>query len=157
MSQAVVPHLRRQGGGHILQVGSMGGGVGFASVGLYGAGKAALSSLSQALAMEVEPFGIKVTLLEPGGYQTELFTRGTTTTAASDAYAPLRARLAEVWSESVDEAPEKAAPVVMEIVDMAEPPKLLVLGGLAYDQVRELSRARDEERAKWEALSRKAG
>src|SRR5690606_40581489 len=66
--QAVVPHLRRQGAGRILNVTSMGSGGGFAWVGFYGAGKAALDSITEALAMEVEPFGIKVTNLQLGGY-----------------------------------------------------------------------------------------
>src|SRR4051794_7133759 len=67
VAQAVVPYLRAQGSGHILQVTSMGSGGGFASVGLYAAGKSALDSVSQALAMEVAPFGIKVTIVQPGG------------------------------------------------------------------------------------------
>ncbi|TDQ46142.1 SDR family NAD(P)-dependent oxidoreductase [Actinorugispora endophytica] len=154
--QAVVPHLREQGSGHILQVTSMGSTGGFATVGLYGAGKAALDSISEAMAMEVADFGVKVTIVQPGGYETGLFTQGTTATAENEAYAPLRARMAEMWSEGVDAAPEKAAPAVMEVVDMAEPPRRLILGGLAYDQAVQLLRARLDEHARWEALSRTA-
>ncbi|WP_246334915.1 SDR family NAD(P)-dependent oxidoreductase [Spinactinospora alkalitolerans] len=150
--------MREQGSGHILQVTSMatGSSGGVASVGLYGAGKAALDAMSESLAMEVDPFGIAVTVVQPGGYETGLFTQGTTVTDENAAYAPLRARLAEMWSASYDADPHRAAPVVMEVVDMAGPPRRVILGGVAYDQVRELDRARAEEQAKWEHLSRAA-
>ncbi|MFG1688635.1 SDR family NAD(P)-dependent oxidoreductase [Nonomuraea sp. NPDC049269] len=88
VAQAVVPYLRAQGSGRILQVTSMGSGGGFASVGLYAAGKSALDSVSQALAMEVEPFGIKVTIVQMGGYNTGLFTTGTTTTEPFQSMSP---------------------------------------------------------------------
>lgn len=77
VAQAVLPHLRAQGGGRLLQVTSMGSGGGMATVGLYGAGKAALDSVSEALAMEVEGFGVKVTNVQMGGYNTGLFTAST--------------------------------------------------------------------------------
>ena len=156
--QAVVPHLRAQGSGHIVQVTSMGAGGGYAAVGLYAAGKAALDSLSDALAMEVEDFGIKVTIVGPGSYATELFTRGTSTTEENELYAPLRARLAELWGgENADPSPEQAAPVLLELVGMAEPPKRVLLGSTCYDLVEQMDRERSAEYAKWEHLSRKAG
>ncbi|WP_199432111.1 SDR family NAD(P)-dependent oxidoreductase [Qaidamihabitans albus] len=157
VAQAVVPHLRAQGSGHILQVSSMGSGGGFASVGLYAAGKSALDSMSEALAMEVEPFGIKVTILQPGSYATELFTRGTTATTANDAYADLRAQLAEMWAESRDPRPEEAAPVVLDVARMPDPPKRLVLGSASYDMVQDMLAARATELRRWEQLSRRAG
>lgn len=157
VSQAVLPYLREQGSGHLLQVSSMGSGGGFASVGLYSAGKAALDAMSEGLAMEVEPFGIKVTILQPGGYATDLFTRGTTATAEREEYGPLRARLAEMWGGVVDPEPAMAAPVICETVRMEHPPRRIVLGGLAYDQVGQLAEARSEELARWQELSRRAG
>ncbi|QFZ21103.1 SDR family NAD(P)-dependent oxidoreductase [Saccharothrix syringae] len=157
VTQAVVPHLRAQGSGHVLQVSSMGSAGGFASTGIYSAGKAALDAVSEALAMEVEPFGIKVTVLQPGGYETGLFTLGLTTAEENPAYAPLRARLSEVWAGSEDCDPRLAAAVVMRVVELEEPPKRVVLGGAAYDVVRRLGRAREAELAEWEHLSRRAG
>ncbi|GAA2774730.1 SDR family NAD(P)-dependent oxidoreductase [Saccharopolyspora taberi] len=156
--QAVVPHLRAQGSGRILQVTSMGAGGGFASVGFYGAGKAALDAVSEALAMEVEPFGIKVTIVGPGSYATDLFTRGTTTTEEDERYAPIRAQLAELWGgENNDPGPERAAPVLLELAGMAEPPKRVLLGGDCYDLVERMDRERAAEYARWEHLSRRAG
>src|SRR5437879_12273379 len=68
VTQAALPILRAQGGGHILQVSSIGGISAFANIGMYHASKWALEGLSQALALEVACFGIKVTLIETGGY-----------------------------------------------------------------------------------------
>ncbi|MGP4019400.1 SDR family NAD(P)-dependent oxidoreductase [Saccharopolyspora sp. 5N708] len=156
VNQAVVPHLREQASGHIMQVSSMGSAGGFAATGMYSAGKAALDAMSEALAMEVERFGIKVTILQPGGYQTELFTRGLTTTAEYEAYGQLREWLAGLWSESEDFDPALAAEVVLRVANMAEPPKRLILGGAAYDMVDQMTRTRTAELAKWESLSRQA-
>ncbi|GAA3677101.1 SDR family oxidoreductase [Nonomuraea antimicrobica] len=156
VAQAVVPHLRKQGSGHILQVTSMGSGGGFASVGFYGAGKSALDSVSQALAMEVDSFGIKVTIVQMGGYNTGLFTTGTTTTQAHPAYGPLRVKLAEMWGEDAGPDPATAAPVIMELVDLPNPPLRLIVGSNSYDLVQQMDQARTEEYRAWEHLSRKA-
>jgi NAD(P)-dependent dehydrogenase (short-subunit alcohol dehydrogenase family) len=156
VTQAVLPHLRRQGSGHLLQVTSMGSGGGVASVGFYAAGKAALDALSQAVAMEVEPFGIKVTIVQPGGYDTGLFTLGTTATDPDPLYAPLRARLAEMWGDDAGPDPATAAPVIMELVDLPDPPARLIVGSRSFDLVQEMDRARTEQYRAWESLSRKA-
>jgi NAD(P)-dependent dehydrogenase (short-subunit alcohol dehydrogenase family) len=71
VTQAALPCLRAQGGGHILQVTSIGGVTVFPDVGMYHASKWALEGLTQALAMEVAEFGIRVTLIEPTGYTTD--------------------------------------------------------------------------------------
>ncbi|WP_202111312.1 SDR family NAD(P)-dependent oxidoreductase [Sphingobacteruim zhuxiongii] len=154
--QAVTPVLRSQGQGHILQVTSMGANGGFASVGLYSASKSALDSLSEALAMEVESFGIKVTILQPGGYVTDLFTRGLTSTKENPSYIDLRNKLAKLWTSSYDAPVSLASAVVSKIVDIEEPPKKIVLGGVAYDQVVEMIDIKLNEYRKWEDLSREA-
>ncbi|MFF3867162.1 SDR family NAD(P)-dependent oxidoreductase [Micromonospora sp. NPDC001898] len=154
VSQAVLPVLREQGSGHLLQVSSMGSSGGFASTGLYSAGKAALDAVSEALAMEAESFGIRVTILNPGGYETGLFTKGLTQAAPHPAYEPLRARLNEMWSAAEDFDPALAADVVMRVVALSDPPKRIVLGGVAFDVVRDLDAARAAEYARWEDLSR---
>lgn len=71
VTQAALPIMRAQGGGHILQVSSIGGVQAFPGLGLYHASKWALEAFSQSLAAEVAPFGIKVTLIEPNGYSTD--------------------------------------------------------------------------------------
>ena len=71
VTQAALPFLREQGSGHIIQVSSIGGISAFPNVGIYHASKWALEGFSQALAQEVAGFGIKVTLVEPGGFSTD--------------------------------------------------------------------------------------
>ncbi|GGZ55865.1 short-chain dehydrogenase/reductase [Streptomyces inusitatus] len=156
VAQAVIPHLRARGSGRILQITSMGSGGGMASVGFYGAGKAALDSVSEALAMEVEQFGIKVTAVQMGGYDTGLFTSGTTQAASDPAYDALRARLAEMWGDGAGPAPATAAPVIMELAALPDPPRRLIVGGRSFDQVLEMGRARTEQYLAWESLSRTA-
>ncbi|MFI0446815.1 SDR family NAD(P)-dependent oxidoreductase [Actinomadura sp. 6N118] len=156
VAQAVVAHMRTQGSGRILQITSMGAGGGMATVGFYGAGKTALDSLSEALAMEVEPFGIKVTIVEMGGYATGLFTAGTTATEPLPHYKALRAHMEEMWGDDAGPDPSTAAPVIMELAALPDPPRRLILGSQSYDQVQELDRARTQLYQAWEHLSRMA-
>ncbi|MEE1773868.1 SDR family NAD(P)-dependent oxidoreductase [Streptomyces sp. JV185] len=155
VAQAVIPHLRARGG-RLLQITSMGSGGGMASVGFYGAGKAALDSVSEALAMEVEQFGIKVTIVQMGGYATGLFTSGTTATAPDPAYDELRARLTEMWGDDAGPDPSEAAPVLLELAALPDPPRRLILGDRSFDIVLEMGRAREEQYRAWESLSRMA-
>ncbi|MFB4317675.1 SDR family NAD(P)-dependent oxidoreductase [Actinomadura sp. 21ATH] len=156
VAQAVVPHLRERGGGRLLQVTSMGTGGGMASVGFYGAGKAALDSVSEALAMEVAQFGIKVTVVQMGGYDTGLFTAGTTTAERRPEYADLHAELERMWGDEAGPAPSTAAPVILELAALPDPPRRLIVGGASYDMVQDMDRARTELYRAWEELSRKA-
>ncbi|MET7854054.1 SDR family NAD(P)-dependent oxidoreductase [Streptomyces avermitilis] len=156
VAQAVIPHLRAQGSGHILQVTSMGSGGGMASVGFYGAGKAALDSVSEALAMEVEQFGIKVTAVQMGGYATGLFTAGTTATTPDPAYEALRTQMAEMWGDDAGPDPATAAPVIMKLAGMPNPPRRLIVGSRSFDMVQEMNQARAEQYRAWESLSRMA-
>ncbi|MEU2588309.1 SDR family NAD(P)-dependent oxidoreductase [Streptomyces avermitilis] len=156
VAQAVLPHLRAQGSGRILQITSMGSGGGMASVGFYGAGKAALDSVSEALAMEVAQFGIKVIVVQMGGYATGLFTAGTTATTPDPAYEALRAQMAEMWGDDVGPDPATTAPVIMKLAGMPNPPGRLILGSRSFDIVQEMNQARAEEYRVWESLSRMA-
>ncbi|MFF8633791.1 SDR family NAD(P)-dependent oxidoreductase [Streptomyces pilosus] len=154
VAQAVLPHLRAQGGGRLLQVTSMGSGGGMATVGYYGAGKAALDSVSEALAMEVEGFGIKVTIVQMGGYNTGLFTSGTTNTEPLAQYQPLRTEMEAMWGDAIAPEPDAAAPVVMELVALPNPPRRLIVGSQSFDHVLEMDRAQADLYRSWEHLSR---
>ncbi|MEW2357589.1 SDR family NAD(P)-dependent oxidoreductase [Spirillospora sp. NPDC029432] len=154
--QAVLPHLRERGSGRILQITSMGAGAGMAAVGFYGAGKSALDSVSEALAMEVERFGIKVTVVRMGGYDTGLFTAGTTAAEPRPEYAELHEELARMWGDEAGPPPGTAAPVILELAALPDPPRRLIVGGASYDMVQDLDRARTEHYRAWEELSRKA-
>lgn len=113
VSQAVLPVLRAQGSGHLVQISSIAALAGFPSTGLYSASKFALEGLSEAIAMEAAGFGVKVSIVQPGGYWTDLYSAMRTTTPL-DAYAPLRAELEKQFAEgSVDSDParrRRAAP-----------------------------------------------
>ncbi|MER7211372.1 SDR family oxidoreductase [Streptosporangium sp. NPDC000239] len=154
--QAVLPHLRERGAGHILQVSSIAALGGFPSTGMYSASKFALEGMSEALAMEVAGFGVKVTIVEPGGYWTDLYTNPAMTTPA-EPYGPLRAELEKQWAEgSIDSEPQLAAEAVLKLVDSAEPPLRLLLGSMVYDLAFDVCRRRMETWESWEEVSRAA-
>jgi NAD(P)-dependent dehydrogenase (short-subunit alcohol dehydrogenase family) len=156
VSQAVMPVLRAQGSGHIVQVSSIGGLGGFPSSGLYSASKFALEGLSEALALEAAGFGIKLTILQPGGYWTDLYNRMQTTEELPE-YADLRAELAKQFAEgSIDSDPALAAEAVMRLVDSDDPPRRLLLGSMVYDLAFTLTDARRDDWAQWETVSRAA-
>jgi NAD(P)-dependent dehydrogenase (short-subunit alcohol dehydrogenase family) len=156
VSQAVLPHLRERGAGHIVQISSIGGLVGHAVVGMYAAGKWALEGMSEALAMEAAPFGVDVTIVEPGGYWTELYT-SMLATEPMPQYADQRAALEKAFAEnSVDSDPGLAADALLALVDSDDPPLRLLLGNLAYDMAFDISRQRMDVWSRWEAVSRAA-
>src|ERR1035441_4723855 len=86
VTQAALPFLRAQGSGHFLQVSSIGGISAFPGIGMYHASKWALEGISQSLAQEVRDFGIKVTLIEPGGFSTDWGGASAKRAIALDAY-----------------------------------------------------------------------
>ncbi|MFF0430445.1 SDR family NAD(P)-dependent oxidoreductase [Streptomyces sp. NPDC004520] len=156
VSQAVMPVLREQGSGHIVQVSSIAALGGFPSTGLYSASKFALEGLSEALALEAAAFGIKVSIIQPGGYWTDLYT-AMRSTDPLEAYAPLREELARQFAEgSVDSDPKLAAAALLELVDSDEPPLRLLLGSMVYDLAFDIARARAETWSAWEHVSRAA-
>ncbi|GAB3456516.1 SDR family oxidoreductase [Actinophytocola sediminis] len=156
VSQAVLPALRARGGGHIVQISSIGALGGFPSTGLYSASKFALEGMSEALAAEAAPFGVKVTIVQPGGYWTDLYTSATATTPNPD-YDPLRAELARQWAEdSIDSEPRLAADAMLTLVDSDDPPLRLLLGSMVYDLAFDLSEQRMRTWSGWEKVSRAA-
>lgn len=156
VSQAVLPHLRARRAGHIVQISSIGALGGFPSTGMYSASKFALEGMSEALAMEAAAFGVKVSIVEPGGYWTDLYTSMTSTTPI-EAYAPLRAELERQWAEgSVDSEPRLAAEALLKLVDSDDPPLRLLLGSMVYDLAFDLARRKMDTWAGWERVSRAA-
>jgi NAD(P)-dependent dehydrogenase (short-subunit alcohol dehydrogenase family) len=156
VSQAVLPQLRAQSSGHIVQISSIGALGGFPSTGLYSASKFALEGMSEALAAEAAQFGAKVTIVQPGGYWTDLYT-SSTATSPNPAYDSLREELARQWADgSVDSEPRLAAEALMKLVDSDDPPLRLLLGSMVYDLAFDISRRRMETWAGWEQVSRAA-
>ena len=156
VSQAVLPHLRARRSGHILQISSIGALSGFPSTGLYSASKFALEGMSEALAAEAAQFGVKVTIVQPGGYWTDLYTSSTATTP-NPVYDDLRAELEKQWAEgSVDSEPHLAAEAVMTLVASDNPPLRLLLGSMVYDLAFTISENRMDTWRAWERTSRAA-
>ncbi|MEU3466184.1 SDR family oxidoreductase [Streptomyces sp. NPDC006733] len=156
VSQAVLPTLREQRSGHIVQISSIGALGGFPSTGLYSAAKFALEGMSEALALEAAGFGVKVSIVQPGGYWTDLYT-AMHSTRTLETYAPLRADLQKQFAQgSIDSDPRLAAQAILRLVDSADPPLRLLLGSVAYDLAFDISRKRMETWAAWEPVSRAA-
>ncbi|MEV4290549.1 SDR family oxidoreductase [Nonomuraea bangladeshensis] len=154
--QAVLPHLRAQRSGHIVQVSSIAALGGFPSTGMYSASKFALEGMSESLAMEAAPFGVKLSIVQPGGYWTDLYTSMTMATPKEE-YASLRAELEKQWAEgSVDSEPRLAAEALLKLVDSDDPPLRLLLGSMVYDLAFDISRQRMATWAAWEQVSRDA-
>ncbi|HXP56578.1 MAG TPA: SDR family oxidoreductase [Streptosporangiaceae bacterium] len=130
ITQAALPFLREQGSGHILQVSSIGGVSAFPNVGAYHASKWGLEGLSQALAQEVKPFGINVTLIEPGGYDTDWAGPSSKTSDQNPAYDPIRQIAAESRAKRVATpgVPSATREAILRIVDAEVPPLRVFLG-----------------------------
>jgi NAD(P)-dependent dehydrogenase (short-subunit alcohol dehydrogenase family) len=130
ITQAALPYLRAQRGGHIIQVSSIGGITAFPGLGAYHASKWALEGLSQSLAAEVERFGIHVTLIEPGGFATDWGGASAKRTTELSDYDGLRADVAR-WRGERNAAPgdpHASASAVLKIVDAENPPLRVFFG-----------------------------
>jgi len=129
VTQAALPLLRAQGGGHILQVSSIGGISAFPTVGIYHASKWALEGLSQALAQEVAGFGIKVTLIEPGGYSTDWGGSSAKHATPIAAYDEVRQQAANRPSRrGTPGDPVATRDAVLTLVDSDDPPLRVFFG-----------------------------
>ncbi|MGW7489343.1 oxidoreductase [Streptomyces sp. NPDC054786] len=158
LTRAALPHMRRRGSGAIVQLTSMGGRFAFAGVGAYCATKFALEGLSEALAAEVVPHGIRVLIVEPGAFRTGFAgAAALQPSPALDAYqdtvGPVRSGLPGGSGQEPGD-PAKAAAAILTALDADEPPLRLPLGNDAADAVTDhLDRARTELRS-WEKLTR---
>lgn len=156
VTRVVLPYMRKQRSGFILQISSIGGRVGSAGVSIYQAAKFGLSGFSEALSKEVKPLGILVTCIEPGGFRTDW-------SGASMSYAPevegyedtvgIRASMFRGDSYVPMGDPDKAAKVMINLVENAEPPMHLVLGSEAVSILKQADAARKAEFEKWIPVS----
>ena len=153
--QAALPLLRRQGSGHILGISSGLGIVTMPLVGFYCATKWAFEALHESLAQEVEGFGIKVTLIEPGTYATEF---GTSAKSAPgmEAYADLRQQASASRLSTVRGNPQATAAAVLKIVDAENPPLRIALGTWVLPRARAAYADRIAAWEAWEAVSNAA-
>jgi NAD(P)-dependent dehydrogenase (short-subunit alcohol dehydrogenase family) len=155
VTQAALPLLRQQGGGHIVQVSSIGGVSAFPIVGAYHASKWALEGLSQALAQEVSEFGIKVTLVEPGGFATDWAGPSAKHSEHLAAYDEVR-RTSEQWRAQRNSRrgdPTASAAAILRVVDADDPPLRVLFGSAPLGIVEQDYASRLDTWRKWQDVS----
>jgi NAD(P)-dependent dehydrogenase (short-subunit alcohol dehydrogenase family) len=156
VTKAVVPMMREQGSGTIVQMSSQGGRMTYPGLGGYDASKHAVEALSESLSSELAPLGIRVLIVEPGMFRTKI-TSNMVLAPENSAYAAtsggLRQMVAEVQGNEPGD-PAKAAAAILDVLDAQEPPLRLVLGGDAVDAIREHHEAILSDMVTWDALSR---
>jgi NAD(P)-dependent dehydrogenase (short-subunit alcohol dehydrogenase family) len=156
--QAVLPHLREQGEGHIIQLSSAAGVIAMPMGGAYHASKWALEGINEALAKEVAGFGIKVTIIEPGGFATrggknpDPLANGFMA-ENKPAYDELRQSLAKLTGKQPAGDPVAAAQTLLKLVDSDNPPLRVLFGTGFYPMLKQAYADRLKTWADWEELS----
>jgi NAD(P)-dependent dehydrogenase (short-subunit alcohol dehydrogenase family) len=160
VSKAVVPQLRAQGGGVIVQFSSVGGRVGGSpGIASYQAAKFAVDGFSRVLAMETAPFGVKVMVVEPSGFATDW--AGSSMTVhdiPADYESTIGAMHRRMRTSPAGPAgdPVRAAEIVVRVAKRETPPSHLLLGVNAVEMALDYSRRQLEEATAWENVSRSA-
>jgi NAD(P)-dependent dehydrogenase (short-subunit alcohol dehydrogenase family) len=156
ITRAVLPYMRKQRSGFIMQISSVGGRVGNAGLTMYQAAKFGLGGFSEALAKEVALLGIKVTCVEPGGFRTDWAGESMTYATHVRGYETTVDQRAQFFTSGKFVPmgdPAKAAKVMVDLVEQANPPVHLVLGSEAIGLLKNADTARKEEMEKWMYLS----
>jgi NAD(P)-dependent dehydrogenase (short-subunit alcohol dehydrogenase family) len=155
VTKAALPGLREQGGGHIIQVSSIGGRLATAGLSAYQSAKWAVGGFSSVLAAEVAPLGIKVTVLEPGGMQTDWAGSSMQVPPISEPYRKTVGAMAVMHDGDniMLGDPAKVAQVILDVAAMDEPPLRLILGSEAYAYATAAARAQAESDERWHDLT----
>lgn len=148
-ARAVMPHFRQQGRGHLVQISSMAGHYSVPGMGLYCSSKWAVEGAFEALAKEAAPFGIRTTLVEPGGIRTNFITSNAVIGERMDIYRNTEAGQLvslmkgelpgydmSMFNQIVIGDPDKMAQQIIRRVDEGEGPMRMALGSDAYEQIR---------------------
>jgi NAD(P)-dependent dehydrogenase (short-subunit alcohol dehydrogenase family) len=154
VSQAVLPYLREQGSGHIVQISSAGGVLAFPAMGGYHASKWALEGLSESLSQEVAGFGIKVTIVEPGSFGTDWGGSSAVFSAPHPAYDGLREAMSGFQLRQGD--PAAAGQALLEVVDAEQPPLRVFFGTQPYEAAQGVYAGRLQTWSDWSDLSARA-
>ncbi|MCS5498336.1 SDR family NAD(P)-dependent oxidoreductase [Cnuibacter physcomitrellae] len=157
VTQAVLPVLREQGAGHLIQISSTGGIGAFPTLGGYNASKWALEALSDALAQELDGTGIVITLVEPSGFDTDWGGPSAVTSRQLPDYEAARAGMAEYHRTAVPGDPAAAAAALLEVVDADEPPLRVLFGAGMVEFVEDLYARRISTWRAWRDVTERAG
>lgn len=158
LTRAVLPGMRERRSGAVVQMSSMGGRFSFPAVGAYSATKFALEGWSEALAKEVERFGVRVLIVEPGAFRTSFNGAGALLisepiAAYDDQIGPVRTGMPEDDGKQPGD-PSKAAAAILQVLGAEHAPLRLALGNDAVDGIGEALDAAKAELAEWQQLGR---
>lgn len=160
VTKAALPGMRRRRKGHIINISSVAGRVAHPGVGYYAASKFAVNGLSDGLAKDVAPLGIKVTIVEPGPSRTDFRGR-----SMRDATRPIEDYAASAGKQTAASVaqhqkgqqpgdPARVAEAIIKIAEMDNPPLHLLLGTVTFDRVRAELAARQRELEEWEETTK---
>jgi NAD(P)-dependent dehydrogenase (short-subunit alcohol dehydrogenase family) len=156
--RAVVPYMRKQGSGHIINISSIGGYASYPGWGAYCATKFAVEALTESLAYELEPFGVKATTVEPGFFRTD-FLDSTSLVSTEKSFPEYAATVGAMrdFAASANHAqpgdPTKLSKAIMKLVDSKEPPLRLPLGSDTVHKITEKNQFVQKELETWKHLA----
>lgn len=156
MTKAVIPHMRERRNGHIVQFSSVGGRLGAPGRAPYSAAKWGVEGFSEVLAQEMKLIGVRVTIVEPGGFRTDFAGSSTAIETGRPEYDDVvgkAARMQRAYDGKQPGDPRRGARAILEIVAANDPPLRLPLGHDAIAAIERSDRARLEELQRWRALS----
>ncbi|EKT4464695.1 SDR family NAD(P)-dependent oxidoreductase [Pseudomonas putida] len=158
VTRAVLPHMRRQRSGHVINISSLGGYQAYMGWGVYGSTKFAVEGISEAMHQELAPLGIKVTVVEPGFFRTDFLDEQSLVKTALElpdyaATVGVMRNHAEAANHAQPGNPAKLAEALMVLASVANPPLRLALGSDAVARVEAKNRAVEHELEQWRTLS----
>jgi len=156
VTKAAIPVMREQRAGHIIQFSSIGGRIGPVGRAPYAAAKWGVEGFSEVLAKELAPLGIKVTIVEPGGFRTDFAGSSTTIRSGRPEYEETVGRVARFQRDYDGKQPgdpARAAAVVIHLTSLDSPPLRLLLGSDAMNAAEQADLARLEADRAWRAFS----
>jgi NAD(P)-dependent dehydrogenase (short-subunit alcohol dehydrogenase family) len=156
-TRAFLPHFRQRRSGHIFNLSSIGGLIGGAGWGFYNVTKFAVEGFSEALAAEMKPLGVHVTIVEPGPFRTDFLGRSGKLAAKElpeykDTAGKARDYLQSQSGKQPGD-PQKAVEAILTAADASEPPLHLILGKIALTRFRDKLAQWDKEIAAWETVT----
>jgi NAD(P)-dependent dehydrogenase (short-subunit alcohol dehydrogenase family) len=158
VTRAVLPHMRAQRSGHIINLSSVGGYTGYPGWGVYGTTKFAVEGISEALGAEVAPLGIKVTVVEPGFFRTDFLDDASLSRTAieiddyRETVGRTRAHAVDVNHDQRGD-PRKLAKAFMQLVDAPNPPTRLPLGSDTVERIKAKHAHVEQELAAWRSVA----
>ncbi|MDO3694645.1 oxidoreductase [Wenyingzhuangia sp. chi5] len=154
--QAVLPIMRKQQSGHILQVSSIGGVAAFPIISVYHASKWAVEGLCESLSQEVKGFGINITLIEPGSFSTDWGTTSASMSTPMEEYEELRKTFYEGFAGYESGDPLATGPAVLKVIDAENPPLRVLLGKGTVEMIDSIYQQRLSTWKEWRTVSEEA-